>query len=528
MGKVYRARDTKLGRDVAIKTLPSEFARNPERLARLRREAQALASLNHPHIAAIYGLEESADLDCLVLELVEGEALCGPLPMPIALDHAGQVAEALAAAHDTGIIHRDLKPANVKVTPEGRVKVLDFGLAKVIWKTESTPDFSDRTPLIGVETTAGIVGTPGYMSPEQASGGPVDQRTDIWAFGCLFYELLTGNRAFPGDTVAETIAAVMDREPDWRALPAKTPSKIRELLRQCLQKDVTRRLPDIVAAGRIIAEAQRGGNRWQAVGIAAAALALLAAGAGLWPRGPARSTDRSDWVQLTRFPDPVSQPALSRDGSMLAFVRGPRTTYGLGQVYVKKLPDGEPVPLTHDDLKKQSPTFSPDGARVAYTVVGARFNWDTWVVPVSGGEPRPWLRNASGLTWTGPCSRQSRICIQWEQGESWPRGTTEAANAMSISPNMPAGWQTYPKHPRMENGRWLPKCLPTVIGTSAVWFRWMAVRKGAKSDRLVRRAASEHGLRTADGCISPPRPEDSITSGGSVFPMANPSSSRGG
>jgi eukaryotic-like serine/threonine-protein kinase len=402
MGKVYRARDTKLGRDVAIKTLPSEFARNPERLARLRREAQTLASLNHPHIAAIYGLEESADLDCLVLELVEGEALCGPLPMPIALDRAGQVAEALAAAHDKGIIHRDLKPANVKVTPQGRVKVLDFGLAKVIWRTESNPDLSDRTPLIGVETTAGLVGTPGYMSPEQASGGEVDQRTDTWAFGCLLYELLTGSRAFAGDTVAETIAAVMDREPDWRALPAKTPAKIRELLRQCLQKDVNRRLPNIVAAGRIIAEAQRGWNRWQAVGIAAAGLALLAAGAGFWPRGPARPPDRSDWVQLTRFPDPVSQPALSRDGRMLAFVRGPRTTYGLGQVYVKQLPDGEPVELTHDDLKKEGPTFSPDGARVAYTVVDAQFNWDSWVVPVNGGEPRPWLRNASGLIWTGP------------------------------------------------------------------------------------------------------------------------------
>ena len=262
MGKVYRARDTKLGRDVAIKTLPSEFARNPERLARLRREAQTLASLNHPHIAAIYGLEESADLDCLVLELVEGEALCGPLPMPIALDRAGQVAEALAAAHDKGIIHRDLKPANVKVTPQGRVKVLDFGLAKVIWRAESNPDLSDRTPLIGVETTAGLLGTPGYMSPEQARGGEVDQRTDIWAFGCLFYELLTGSRAFPGDTVAETIAAVMDREPDWGALPAKTPAKIRALLRLCLRKDANRRLSNIADARTAIEEVQRGPNRW--------------------------------------------------------------------------------------------------------------------------------------------------------------------------------------------------------------------------------------------------------------------------
>jgi serine/threonine-protein kinase len=187
IGRAIRSWAGRRHQDAAL-----EFARSPERLARLRREAQTLASLNHPHIAAIYGLEESANLDCLVLELVEGEALCGPLPMPMALDRAGQVAEALAAAHDKGIIHRDLKPANVKVTPQGRVKVLDFGLAKVIWRTESNPDLSDRTPLIGVETTAGLVGTPGYES-EPASGGEVDP-DNIWAFGCLFYE--HGGRAF--------------------------------------------------------------------------------------------------------------------------------------------------------------------------------------------------------------------------------------------------------------------------------------------------------------------------------------------
>jgi hypothetical protein len=320
---------------------------------------------------------------------VEGETLCGPLPLPIALDRAGQVAEALAAAHDKGIIHRDLKPANVKVTPQGSVKVLDFGLAKAIWRTESNPDLADRTLLNNVETTAGLLGTPGYMSPEQAGGGQVDQRTDIWAFGCVLYELLTGRRAFPGDTIAETIVAVMDREPDWRALPLKTPAKIRELLRQCVQKDVNRRLDNIAAAGRIVAEAQRGWNRWQTVGIVAAALALLAVGAGLWLRDPARPPDRSDWVQLTRFPDPVSQPSLSRDGRMLAFVRGPRTTYGTGEVYLKQLPDGEPVQLTHDDLQKEGPTFSPDGDRIAYTIVDAQFNWDTWMVPVRGGAMAP-------------------------------------------------------------------------------------------------------------------------------------------
>ena len=203
MGEVYRAHDSKLGRDVAIKTLPPEFARDPERLARFRREARALATLNRPNIAAIYGLEESDNVDCLVLELVEGETLAeriqriGPLPVEKALDYARQVAEALEAAHSKGIVHRDLKPANVKVTPEGRVKVLDFGLAKAVRGVEEDQDLSQLVTVTQLETIVGhIVGTPPYMSPEQARGKDVDSRTDIWAFGCLLYELLTGKRAF--------------------------------------------------------------------------------------------------------------------------------------------------------------------------------------------------------------------------------------------------------------------------------------------------------------------------------------------
>src|SRR3954454_18534077 len=233
MGEVYRAYDCKLDREVAVKTLPAEFARDPERLARFRREARTLASLNHPNIAAIYGLEESHDVDCLILELVEGESLRGPLPIPRALNYAGQVAEGLAAAHEKGIIHRDLKPANVKVTAQGRVKVLDFGLAKAIWGPDGDRDLSHVGATRGGVTLDGhIVGTPGYMSPEQARGKGVDQRTDIWAFGCLFYELLTGKRAFAGETLQETIAAVLEREPDWQVLPARTPAKVRDLLRQ--------------------------------------------------------------------------------------------------------------------------------------------------------------------------------------------------------------------------------------------------------------------------------------------------------
>ena len=258
MSEVYRAHDSKLGRDVAIKTLPSEFARDPERLARFRREARTLALLNHPNIAAIYGLEETPEVDYLVLELVEGDTLHGPLSLATALDCACQVAEALQAAHEHGIIHRDLKPANVKVTPQDRVKVLDFGLAKAIWGTEGTLNPAQPAAETGDRTATGhILGTPGYMSPEQARAAEVDQRTDIWAFGCLLYELLAGKRAFEGTTVSGTSAAVIEGEPDWKALPAKTPAKVRDLLRQCLQKEPNRRLNNIADARTILQEARR-------------------------------------------------------------------------------------------------------------------------------------------------------------------------------------------------------------------------------------------------------------------------------
>jgi Tol biopolymer transport system component len=403
MGEVYRAHDRKLGRDVAIKTLPHEFARDAERLSRLRREARTLASLNHPNIAAIYGLEESEEADCLVMELVEGEMLRGPLPVGIALDRACQVASALEAAHDKGIIHRDLKPANVKVTPQGTVKVLDFGLAKAIWWPEGNRDLSQLAAVKDVDSVAGqIVGTPGYMSPEQARGRDVDKRTDIWAFGCLLYELLAGKRAFPGETPQDTIASVLEREPSWQALPAKTPAPVGDLLRQCLQKDPARRLHNVADARRTIEKAQRGWNRWRVTAIAAAALAMLAIGAALWLRNATHLPGRSQWVPLTKLPDSVVQPALSPDGRMLAFIRGDSTFLGIGQVYVKRLPDGQPVQLTHDSMHKMSPVFSPDGSRVAYTAEDLQFSWDTWVVPTQGGEPRQWLRNASGLVWSGP------------------------------------------------------------------------------------------------------------------------------
>lgn len=262
MGEVYRAHDGKLGRDVAIKTLPPEFARDPARLARFRREARALASLNHPNIAVIYGLEEFAGADYLVLELVEGETVHGPLHLTTALDVAAQVAEALEAAHQKGIVHRDLKPANLKLTPQGRVKVLDFGLAKAVGKAEAKPDAAPDAALTCESTALGrVLGTPAYMSPEQARGGEVDQRTDIWAFGCLLFELLTGKRAFGGETATDTVASLLEREPDWQALPGDTPAKVRSLMRQCLQKDADRRLDDIADAATTLRAARRAWSR---------------------------------------------------------------------------------------------------------------------------------------------------------------------------------------------------------------------------------------------------------------------------
>jgi hypothetical protein len=261
MGEVYRARDATLHRDVALKVLPEPFALDVDRLARFIREAQVLASLNHPNIAAIYGFEESNNVRALVMELVEGEDLSaqiarGPMPLADALPIARQIAEALEAAHEQGIIHRDLKPANIKVRPDGTLKVVDFGLAKAFVSDRTSPDLSQAATRTAIGTREGLIlGTLAYMSPEQARGTPVDKRTDVWAFGCVLYQVLTGREAFPGNTDSDVIAAILEREPNWEALPAQTPANIRRLLRRCLDRDRKRRLRDIGDALADIEEA---------------------------------------------------------------------------------------------------------------------------------------------------------------------------------------------------------------------------------------------------------------------------------
>ena len=251
MGEVYRARDTKLDRDVAIKVLPDTFAHDPERLARFEREAKTLAALNHPNIAHIHGVEDSTGVQALVLELVDGPTLAdrlasGSIPLSESLGIAKQLVGALDAAHERGIVHRDLKPANIKLRPDGTVKVLDFGLAKVVTGDRATLDLTQSPTVTGGGTRAGVIlGTTAYMSPEQACCKPVDKRTDIWAFGCVLYEMLTGQPTFARETATETLAAIIERDPEWKALPHATPPAIVRLLRRCLEKDPRRRLHDV-------------------------------------------------------------------------------------------------------------------------------------------------------------------------------------------------------------------------------------------------------------------------------------------
>jgi len=388
MGEVYRARDTRLNRDVAIKVLPEAFARDPERLARFEREAQLLASLNHQNIAAIYGFEKVEDIPFLVLELAPGETLKGPLPLEEALDIARQIAAALEAAHEKGIGHRDLKPANIKVSPQGKVKVLDFGLAKAFAGEASEGNPSQSPTLSALATRLGtILGTAAYMSPEQARGRPLDRRTDIWSFGCVLYEMLAGKQAFGGETISDTLAAVLRAEPDWSLVPATTPERIQYLLRRSLHKDSEQRLRDIGEARILIAESALAPSRVRPVASSRlhwALIALLTAVAawGWWRARPTPSPITRSTINLPPGDRLVGnqQPlaALSPDGARLVYAatRGGRT-----QLFQRRLDqfDAAPIPATEDAF---APFFSPDGEWVGFFAQGKLKK-----VPLSGGAP---------------------------------------------------------------------------------------------------------------------------------------------
>jgi len=392
MGEVYRARDTKLGRDVAIKILPRRFTGDPERLRRFEREARVLASLNHPHIATIYGVEEIDGVPALVLELVEGPTLGdrlakGPVPLTEALTIAQQIADALDAAHEKGIVHRDLKPANIKITRAGVVKVLDFGLAKPTTGEQSTLELTQSPAVTVSGTREGVIlGTAAYMSPEQARAGAVDKRTDIWAFGCVLYELLTGRRLFDGDTVSQVLAAVLTKEPDWTALPATTSPAIRKLLRRCLEKDGRRRMASAADVRLEIEDALSVNDRAESapsaadpamvprrvmrvrmalVAVAAALVVGAGVGAGMWLATRPSAPRVAEFTIATTPATALSVNGVDRDVAITP--DGSRVVYvgnNGNELFVRSLDALEPVSLYKGGLR--GPFVSPDGQFVGF------------------------------------------------------------------------------------------------------------------------------------------------------------------
>ncbi|MGH9734793.1 MAG: protein kinase domain-containing protein [Candidatus Acidiferrales bacterium] len=371
MGEVYRARDTKLGRDVALKALPEALARDAERMARLRREAQVLASLNQSNIAAIYGFEDSGNMYALVMELVEGLTLAERIkgcavPLDEALPLAKQICEALEYAHERGIIHRDLKPSNIKITAEGHAKVLDFGLAKALEGDAAATDISNSPTLSAVATRAGfLLGTAAYMSPEQARGKNADRRSDIWAFGVVLFETLSGKRLFSGETTSDTLAEVLKAEPDWSLLPAQTPVRVRELLARCLKKDPRQRL--------------------QAIGDARIALEETMSGANLSPSSaatklPPRWTQALPWALAGLLAVALAAsllvfPALQREApapAILSQIEPPANT-------IFTATTGEPGTLA----------VSPDGERLAFVTKESDGRSRLWVRPFNSTNARP-------------------------------------------------------------------------------------------------------------------------------------------
>jgi Tol biopolymer transport system component len=383
MGEVYRARDSKLKREVAIKVLPEAFALDAERVARFQREAQVLASLNHPNIAAIYGLEETNGALALVMELVEGRSLAdriatGPIPLDEALSIARQIAEGLEAAHERGIIHRDLKPANVKVTPDGTVKVLDFGLAKVFESDTEVSDLSHSPTLIKGTQAGTILGTAAYMSPEQAKGKAVDKRSDVWAFGCVLFEMLSGQQTFSGETLTDTLASVVRDEPDWNTLPAASSGAVRGLLRRCLTKDPRQRLRDVGEARLVlenpsavepavepaVSRQQTRLGRWWIVAAAAGAL-IAGAALGRYALAPATPPAQTFEFDVT-VPGSVIEYgsfALSPDGARLALVI--RDESGDAKLAVRDM-NATQVRVLPGTKGAVYPFWSPDGRELGF------------------------------------------------------------------------------------------------------------------------------------------------------------------
>ena len=474
MGAVYRATDTRLGREVALKIVPEKFARDPQRMGRFQREAEVLASLDHPNISTIHGLEVDGDVQALVLELVEGPTLAaritrGPIPTEEALGMALEIAQALEAAHEKGIIHRDLKPANVKITPQGKIKVLDFGLAKAL-DPELTQQEVANSPTLTMEATEEgmVLGTAAYMSPEQARGRPVDRRTDIWAFGCVLLECLTGTQEFGGNTIADSIAKILQKDPDWEALPKDARLTIRRLLRRCLEKDPYDRVQHMGDARieiRHVLEQPSDDSygevaigtpvRWQRpIPLATIGLLVLLIGAFLgflvWtaaherrlvPATATRFTIHLPEGRTLPWPPAWSPVGLSPDGTQLAYV-GDQD--GTRRLYLRPLAELEdsPIPGTEGGML---PFFSPDGKWLGFasTVENViRLN----KLSLLGGAPLSLLEE----NWLG-------------RGASWGRDGTIVYGDRGGLWRVPETGGT-PEH--LGNG-WLPEILP---GGRAVVF----------------------------------------------------------
>lgn len=464
MGEVWRARDSRLGREVAIKALPAALAGDSEHLARFEREARILAALDHPNIGAIHGVEEAEGTTFLVLALVEGETLAerlaeGPLPVADALRVSRQIADALEAAHAKGIVHRDLKPANVKVTPEGRVKVLDFGLAKAI-ETAAAPGESQSPTVAGLTQAGVVLGTPSYMSPEQARGKPVDKRADIWAFGCVLYETLAGRRAFEGETASDAIAAILSGEPAWELLPRGTPDPVRRLLARCLEKDASRRLRDAGDAGLELDAALAllsppGPARKPPSGGSFAGSSLLRTLSSLLrpSRSPADSPAPFSPPRLSQvtFADAIEQfPAWSPDGERLAFCR---ETGKVRKIVVRELDSGKETPLTRGEADDIQPDWSADGRSLVFArgrepgrklepvdVFGAYESADIWSVDVATGKESRLIENAANpshspdgrrIAFDAPWAGPRRIWIADDRGRNPQQATADTSEAVA-------------------------------------------------------------------------------------------------
>ncbi len=505
MGEVYRARDGTLKRDVALKILPELFALDPDRLARFKREAQVVASLNHPNIAAIYGFEEGqapstgsgqATVRALVLELVEGPTLADliggagvghrALPIEDAMPIARQIAEALAAAHEQGIIHRDLKPANIKVRPDGTVKVLDFGLAKALEPVGVTGGDATASPTItspAMTAMGMILGTAAYMSPEQAKGRPADKRSDVWAFGAVLYEMLSGERAFKGDDVSDTLALVLKGEPDWKALPADVPAHVRMLIQRCLAKDRRQRMADMSGAlfvmteemGRLLLETPQGlppkRPLWRRLVVPAATAAVVGAvvGTAVWlATRPSAPRVTRFFLYATGAPallvDPQSRDlTITPDGTHIVY----KGTTGAGttdtQLFVRSLDELEPTPLTVPGMPR-GPFPSPDGQWIGFVQPGPV---TLKKVAITGGAVLTLCRldgPSRGATWGDGDSIIFATAV--------PSTGLQRVSATGGEPTV----LTTPNRERGENDHLWPQFLP---GSQAVLFTITATTGGA-------------------------------------------------